>query len=122
MFLGEKGSCTVSGNNLEIVLEMACEECAGEIRENGKDEYNMWTVYVHVGEPCRRFYGKDPATHEGFPVERPQPTRRCKACWVPGTDTGRIEVRQEAWGDRSVCLGSGKGDGCKRENYYSIGD
>lgn len=111
----------MSGNDLEIVLEMTCDKCGKEVRENGR---NSWgdRAFAHVGEPCGMTEAIAAARDNGEYVDRAYRTRRCKACWVPGTDTGRIETRMEAWGNRTVCLGSGNGDGCHRESYYSIGD
>lgn len=119
----------MSTNNLKIVSQLRCSECGEPIRlaevtrRYGYPQY----VFAHEGEPCRRYYGKDPETHEGFPVDRPEPIRRCAACWPyetrtevgehPDTDgRGIVTTRQEAWGDRTTCAT------CTRENYYSIGD
>jgi len=122
----------VSRNNLTIIQQLRCNakergvECQAEIREIKPDaRYGMPVRrYEHIGEPCRRYYGKDPEVTEGFPVDSPNPIRRCAACWPhpdgtvgdKGDPVGVVTTRQEAWGDRTVC------SSCDRENYYSIGD
>lgn len=119
----------MSTNNLTIVSQLRCSECGEPIRlaevtkRYGFPEYR----FEHVGEPCRRYYGKDPAEHEGFPVSNPEPVRRCAACWpyetrtevgeAPGDDgRGIVTMRQEAYGDSTTCAT------CTRSNWYSIGD
>lgn len=121
----------MSTNNLTIVSQLRCSErrCGQPVRLVGTEKRYGFPQYVfaHEGEPCRRYYGKDPETHEGFPVDRPEPIRRCAACWPYETRTevgehpdadgrGIVTTRQEAWGDRTTCAT------CTRENYYSIGD
>ncbi|AYD81488.1 hypothetical protein SEA_JUSTBECAUSE_333 [Streptomyces phage JustBecause] len=121
----------MSTNNLTIVWQLRCSErgCGQPVRLVGTEKRYGFPQYVfaHEGEPCRRYYGKDPETHEGFPVDRPEPIRRCAACWPYETRTevgehpdadgrGIVTTRQEAWGDRTTCAT------CTRENYYSIGD
>lgn len=123
------------GNNLTVILQFRCDSdektgaaCQGEIRDAGIDltygESMPFRRYAHIGEPCRRYYGKDPATSEGFPVNDPTPIRRCADCWPHGDKAvgeandpvGLVTTNQEAWGDRTVC------SSCDRSNYYSIGD
>ena len=114
-------------NNLTVIMQLRCEkeECQEELRAFEVTEYGMRrTKWEHIGEPCRNYYGKDPATHEGFPNNMPYPIRRCAVCWnLPdgstgekGDPVGRVTTRQEAWGDRTTC------SHCDRQNYYSIGD
>lgn len=119
-------------NNLKIVQQLRCNECQEEIRKIGeKDElgypFPPTPVFEHVGEPCRKYYGKDPAEHEGFPVEKPEPIRRCAACWPFETLTevgrtrendprGIVTLSLEAWYDVTRC------SSCTRENLYAIGD
>lgn len=119
----------MSQNTLKIVSQLRCSECGEPIRlvsvvkRYGYPEY----TFEHVGEPCRRYYGKSPETSPGFPVGNPDPLRRCAACWPyetrtetgedPETDPrGIISTRQEAWGDSTTCAT------CDRSNWFSIGD
>jgi hypothetical protein len=102
-------------NTLKTVVELACNRCKDPIRENGKHKYGG-TRYVHEGEPCRNYYGKNPNEHPGFPVTTPDPLLRCKDCWTPGTDNGQVIHKAEAWGDSATCAT------CGNRNFYSIGD
>lgn len=119
----------MSTNNLKVVSQLRCSECGEPItlvsaeKRYGFLEY----VFAHVGEPCRRYYGKNPETHPGFPVDKPDPVTRCAACWPHETRTetgeapaddgrGIVTTRQEAWGDRTTCAT------CTRQNWFSIGD
>lgn len=119
----------MSLNNLKIVSQLRCTECDEPIvlvsteKRYGFPEY----VFAHVGEPCRRYYGKSPDEHPGFPVDKPDPVRRCAECWPYETRTevgeareddprGIITTRQEAYGDSTTCAT------CTRSNWYSIGD
>lgn len=116
-------------NNLTVVRQLRCDHCGEPIeRIADRDSYGLkLPTFRHVGEPCRRYYGKDPETNPGFPVERPDPVRRCAACWPHADCTevgdkpedgtpGVVRTYLEAWGDATRC------SGCTRSNWYSIGD
>jgi hypothetical protein len=122
-------------NDLKMVRQLRCTEkgCEREIRKVGEEDrcggypFPPSPVFEHVGEPCRRYYGKDPAEHEGFPVNRPEPILRCAACWPfeDMTEVGQareddplgvITTSLEAYYDVTRC------SSCTRENLYAIGD
>lgn len=119
----------MSTNNLTVVSQLRCSECDEPIRLVGVSKRYGFPEYAfeHAGEPCRRYYGKNPEEHPGFPVDKPNPVTRCAACWPYGTreevgegrevdSRGIVTTKQEAWGDRTTCAT------CPRQNWFSIGN